>query len=287
MRVVVTGGGGILGTALARTRPAHVELTSSKHADLDVTDRAAVDATIRKLAPAWVIHAAAMTDVDGCEKEPERALAINGGGTANVVAAAEAAGASTIVVSSDYVFDGSKPEPYVEDDRPNPISAYGRSKLAAEAAAHAEGRRVHVVRSQWIFGAGGRNFVDTILKAAREKPQLKVVDDQRGCPTWSVHLAQGLWRLIEAAPRFDTWHMAARGSATWFEFARAIVGGAGLATPVLPCTTAEYPRPARRPAHSVLRNRLLERTLGDFMPPWQEGLRGYLAELRGEGGGGR
>jgi len=285
VRVAVTGGGGILGTALARTRPARVELTSLRHAELDVTDRERTFSTFAQLRPAWVIHAAAMTDVDRCESEPERALAINGGGTANVVAAAEEAGARTIVLSSDYVFDGTKREPYVEDDPPNPISAYGRSKLAAEEAARA-GKRVHVVRSQWIFGAGGRNFVDTILKAAREKPQLKVVDDQRGCPTWSVHLAQGLWQLIEKGPGYDTWHMAARGSATWFEFARAIVAGAGLSTPVVPCTTAEYPRPARRPARSVLRNERLELTLGDFMPAWEEGLRGYLAELRGRDGGG-
>jgi dTDP-4-dehydrorhamnose reductase len=138
-----------------------------------------------------------------------------------------------------------------------------------------------VVRTQWIFGAGGRNFVDTIRAAAKTKPSLRVVDDQRGCPTWGMHLAQGVWKLVAADPGPGLWHVSARGEASWFEFARAILRESGLATPVAPCTTAEFPRPARRPANGVLRNFRLELTLGDFMPPWEEGLRGYLAELSG------
>jgi dTDP-4-dehydrorhamnose reductase len=286
VRVVVTGAGGLLGTALSRTRPEGIDLVGLRSEDADVADRARIADAIARLEPDWIVHAAAWTAVDDCEKDPERALRVNAGGTANVVEAAKDADATTIVLSSDYVFDGTKREPYVEEDATNPLSVYGRSKLAAEAEARARGGRVHVVRSQWIFGAGGRNFVDTILKAAREKPELKVVDDQRGCPTWSSHLAAGLWKLIAAAPEPGTWHMAARGAASWFEFARAIVAGAGLRTPVRPCATADFPRPARRPANSVLENRRLARTLGDFMPTWQEGLRGYLDELRIPGGHG-
>jgi dTDP-4-dehydrorhamnose reductase len=282
----VTGGGGIVGSALARTKPDGIELTSLRHADLDVTDRPrALDAIVR-LEPRWVVHLAAMTDVDGCEGDPERAFRVNWLGAANVVDAALLAKAAPICLSTDYVFDGARPEPYVEHDEPRPLSVYGRSKLFAEREALSRGGRVHVVRTQWIFGAGGRNFVDTILRTARERPQLKVVADQRGCPTWSVHLAQGLWRLIEADPGPGIWHMAARGAATWHDFARAIVAGSGLKTAVAPCTTAEFPRPARRPPNGVLRNFRLELSLGDFMPPWEEGLRGYLSELRGTRGGG-
>ncbi len=279
MRVLVTGGGGILGTALARTRPPQAELAALRRAELDVTERVRTIDAIVRLRPDWVVHAAAMTDVDGCEREPERAFRVNWLGTANVVDAAVRAGAAAIVLSSDYVFDGTKGEPYVEHDAQNPLSVYGRSKLFAEREALARAGRVHVVRAQWVFGAGGRNFVDTILAAARAKPRLKVVDDQRGCPTWSDHLAQGIWRLIAADPGGGIWHLAARGAVTWHAFARAIVREAGVAAEVEPCTTADFPRPARRPANGVLRNFRLELSIGDFMPTWEEGLRGYLSQL--------
>ncbi len=280
MRVVVTGGGGILGTALARTRPESVELTALLHSDLDVTDRERTLAVIAAARPDWVIHAAAMTDVDGCEKEPDRAYRVNQFGTANVVDAALRVGTACLCLSSDYVFDGTKREPYVEDDPTGPLSVYGRSKLLAEREALARGGRVLVVRTQWVFGAGGRNFVDTILKAARERPTLRVVDDQRGCPTWSGHLAAGLWRLLMADAASGIWHLSARGEATWYQFACAIVAAAQLPTRVDPCTTAEFPRPAPRPAYGVLRNLRLEQTHGELLPPWEEGLRCYLGELR-------
>jgi len=286
VRVVVTGGGGIVGSALAREKPEKVDLVALAHRDLDVTDRARTLDALARLRPDWVVHAAAMTDVDGCEGDPDRAFRVNWLGTANVVDGAQRAGAATLCLSSDYVFDGTQPEPYVEHDRPNPASVYGRSKRFAECEALQRGERVHVVRSQWIFGAGGRNFVDTILKAAHAGTPLRVVDDQRGCPTWSRHLARGLWRLMETDPGGGIWHLSAGGAASWCEFARAIVQAAGLAVPVVPCATADVPRPARRPANGVLRNRRLELSLGDFMPSWEEGLRGYLSELLPAGGGG-
>jgi dTDP-4-dehydrorhamnose reductase len=279
VRVLVTGAGGILGTALQRSRPAAVELVPLRHAQLDVTDRRATFAAVAAAKPRWVVHCAAMTAVDDCEKEPERAFRANWIGTVNVLDAAAAVGARTVVLSSDYVFDGTKGEPYVEHDCTNPLSVYGRSKHFGELEALA-GRDAYVVRTQWLYGAGGRNFVDTIVKLAREKPSLKVVDDQRGCPTWSGHLAPALWRLVAEEPGAGLWHVSAGGAATWFEFAREIVRGVGLATPVEPCTTADFPRPARRPADAVLRNLRLELTIGDSMAPWPEGLRCYLSELR-------
>lgn len=279
MRVLVTGGGGILGTALRRARPGAVELVSLRRADLDVTDRAATLSAIVGARPDWVIHAAAMTDVDHCEQEPERALAVNGAGTANVVDAAIAAGGGCLYLSSDYVFDGRGTRPYDEFAPTGPLSAYGRSKLAGEREALARGGRVLVVRTQWVFGAGGKNFVDTILKAASERPSLKVVADQRGCPTWSFHLAAALYELLAANVAPGIWHVSAAGEASWHEFACAIVAAAGRATAVAPCTTAEYPRPAPRPGFGVLSKSKLRAALGHELPPWEEGLKGYLAAL--------
>jgi dTDP-4-dehydrorhamnose reductase len=280
VRVVVTGAGGILGTALAATRPRDVELVALRRADLDVADRAATKRVIAAARPEWVIHAAAMTDVDGCEKEPEKALLVNGVATGHVVDAARAAGAGCLCLSSDYVFDGRATRPYDESSPTGPLSAYGKSKLAGEREALARGGRVLVVRTQWVFGAGGRNFVDTIAKAARERPELKVVADQRGCPTWSRHLAAAIWELFAAGVEPGIWHLSAAGDATWHDFARAIVAGLGLATPVAPCTTADFPRPAPRPAYGVLSKAKLAARLGHELPPWREGLAGYLAELR-------
>jgi len=278
-RVLVTGGGGILGTALQKTRPAGVDLAVARHADLDVTDRARVFAAVAAARPDWVVHGAAMTDVDGCEKEPERAFRSNWLGTANVADACAAAGARPLCLSTDYVFDGTKRGDYLEHDPPAPQSVYGASKRFGEIEAlrHAG---AYVVRTQWVFGAGGRNFVDTMLKLGPEKKRLKVVDDQRGCPTWSNHLAAGIWRLIAADPGPGIWHLSARGACSWFEFARAIFAAARLDVAVTSCTTAEFPRPARRPANGVLRNWRLELSLGDFMPTWEEGLHGYLSERR-------
>lgn len=284
MRVLVTGARGILGTALQATRPADVELHGRARAELDVTDAAAARAAVAQAHPDWVIHAGAWTDVDGCEGDPERALRINWLGAANVLDAAARAGAGCVLLSTDYVFDGEARAPYLEHDPTGPRSAYGRSKRFAEQEALARGGRVLVVRTQWVFGAGGRNFVDTILAAARTRPALRVVADQRGCPTWSNHLAAGLWRLLEQDVAPGIWHLSAAGDASWHEFARAIVAGAGLSTPVEPCTTAEFPRPAPRPAYGVLSKLRYATACGMAPPDWREGLAGYLAQLRAASG---
>ena len=214
-----------------------------------------------------VLHAAAWTDVDGAEADPQDAAAVNVGGTQH---AAEL-GAPLVYFSTDYVFDGRKREPYVESDAPNPLSVYGRTKLHGEAAA---GEDAWIVRSSWLFGWTGRNFVRTMLDLGAERDEVAVVADQRGCPTYVGHLADATRELVEL-PR-GLWHLAADGECTWADFAEAIFAEAGLACRVRRITTEELGRPAPRPAYSVLRS---ERAGAPRLPHWREGLRECLARL--------
>ena len=210
-----------------------------------------------------MINCAAWTDVDGAEEHPDEALRVNRDGARNV---AEAAGA-VVYVSTDYVFDGRGRTPYLESDPTGPLSSYGRSKLEGERATAAANQRHFIVRSSWLFGAGGKNFVETMLRLG---PEVRVVDDQVGCPTFTGHLAEALAALVEGED-FGVHHMAASGSCSWFEFAREIFARAGKDVEVAPCTTAEFPRPAARPAWSVLGS---ER--GHSLPHWRDGLQAYL-----------
>ena len=233
-------------------------------ADLDVTDAAAVR---EALGRATVINCAAYTDVDGAESNRASAHAVNEQGARNV---AEAAG-RVLYVSTDYVFDGTKGEPYVESDDPAPLQEYGRSKLAGERAT-AEANPNHlIVRSSWLFGAGGKNFVETILRLADGRDELRVVDDQVGCPTFTGHLAEALLTLAAGGER-GVLHVAGTGSCSWFEFAREILDRGGVERVLQPCTSDEFPRPALRPANSVLASELGSPAL----PPWQDGLDAYL-----------
>ena len=233
-------------------------------AELDVTNRAAVT---EALSGATVINCAAYTDVDGAESDPERAHAVNADGARNVAEAA----ARVVYVSTDYVFDGSKTGPYVESDPVNPLSAYGRSKLAGERATLTASPQSLIVRTSWLFGAGGGNFVATMLRLGEERDELRVVDDQVGCPTFTGHLADALVALAEGHGH-GFLHVAGSGSCSWFEFARAIFERAGMDVDVRPCTTEEFPRPAPRPANSVLAS---DRG-APGLPAWQEGLDAYL-----------
>jgi len=217
-----------------------------------------------------VLHAAAWTDVDGAEEDPQGAAAVNVGGTAN---AAEL-GAPLVYFSTDYVFDGRKEAPYVESDAPNPLSSYGRTKLHGEAAA---GERAWIVRSSWLFGETGQNFVRTMLRLGEERDEVAVVGDQRGSPTYVGHLAEAVAELVDG-PDYGVWHVAAAGEATWADFAEAIFEEAGLDTRVRRITSAELGRPAPRPAYSVLRS---EKGAPE-LPHWREGLRACLARLRAE-----
>jgi dTDP-4-dehydrorhamnose reductase len=260
-RVLVTGAGGQLGVALAEAF-ADDEVVALPRSRWDVTlppptDVGAVD---------LVLHAAAWTDVDGAEADPQEAAAANVGGTQH---AAEL-GAPLVYYSSDYVFDGTKRTPYVESDSPAPRSVYGRTKLLGEAAA---GPDAWIVRSSWLFGWTSKNFVRTMLALGAERDEVSVVDDQRGSPTFVGHLAEATRELV-ALP-YGTYHLAAAGDCTWAEFAEAIFEEAGLDCRVRRITTAELGRPAPRPAYSVLRS---ERGAPE-LPHWREGLRACLARL--------
>jgi dTDP-4-dehydrorhamnose reductase len=213
-----------------------------------------------------VLHAAAWTDVDGAEDDPQGAAAVNVGGTRH---AAEL-GAPLVYYSTDYVFDGEKGAPYVESDAPNPLSAYGRTKLYGEGAA---GERAWVVRSSGLFGPGRSNFVKAMLRLARDRDEVRVVDDQRTAPTYVGHLAEATRALLDRP--FGVWHLAAQGDCTWAEFAAAIFEEAGLDTKVRRISSAELGRPARRPAYSVLRS---EKDAPE-LPHWREGLRAYLERV--------
>jgi dTDP-4-dehydrorhamnose reductase len=213
-----------------------------------------------------VLHAAAWTDVDGAEASPEGALAVNGAGTRNVVGL----GAPIVYYSTDYVFDGEKREPYFESDEPAPRSAYGRSKLAGEG----EIERGWIVRSSWLFGWTGHNFVRTMLRLGQERDEVAVVDDQRGSPTYVAHLAAATRSILDLPE--GVWHLAAAGDCTWAEFSEAIFEDAGIDCGVRRITSAELARPAPRPAYSVLRS---EREGAPRLPDWRDGLRECLERL--------
>ncbi|MEA2197033.1 MAG: dTDP-4-dehydrorhamnose reductase [Solirubrobacteraceae bacterium] len=275
MRLLVTGAAGMLGRDVtsAAVAAGH-EVIALARADLDITDGAAVDAAVLEARPDAVINCAAWTDVDGAEKRADEALAANGSGAGNVARAAAEAGAWLVHVSTDYVFSGAKRSPYLESDATDPASEYGRGKLAGEAAVATAAPDGHtIVRSSWLFGAGGRCFPATILRAGSERDQLTVVDDQVGCPTFTGHLGPALVALAQD-PVPGLVHVAGAGSCSWFDLAGEIVRLAGLSCEILPGTTAELGRPAPRPAYSVLGS---EREDAPRLPEWHEGLEAFLA----------
>jgi dTDP-4-dehydrorhamnose reductase len=267
-RVLITGAGGQLGRAL-REVFADDDVTALTRADWDVTEPASDK--LLQAPPDLVLHTAAWTDVDGAEADPQGAAAVNVTGTAHVAAL----GVPLVAFSTDYVFDGRTGTPYVESDGPNPLSAYGRTKLHGEAAA---GAQAWVVRTSWLFGATGRNFVTTMLRLGAERDEVDVVDDQRGCPTFVGHLAAAARELVDGERPYGVWHLAADGECSWADFAEAIFADEGLDCRVRRITTAELARPAARPAYSVLRT---ERADAPRLPNWRDGLRACLAEMQG------
>ena len=248
------------------------------HTELDVTDSAALAAKFELERPDVAINCAAWTDVDGAEESEQAALAVNGTAAGHVAAAAAEVGASVVYVSSDYVFDGSKGAPYVETDQTAPLSAYGRTKLAGEEATAAANKRHFVVRSSWLFGIGGGNFVETMLRLASTQNEVLVVRDQVGSPTYTWHLAYGIVRLIEGV-EFGIHHMAAGGACSWYDFAREIFDQAKVECRVLSATTDMLGRPAPRPAFSALES---QREHAIELPPWRDGLAAYLSQRAAE-----
>lgn len=276
MKVLMTGAGGLLAhAARPRLDAGRHETRAMSHAELDVTDLAAFHAAVRAFRPEWIFHFAAFTRVDDCESSPERAFLVNGLGSRNAALAAADAGASLLAISSDYVFDGAATRPYREYDAMHPINVYGDSKRAGEQAIREVGGRHVIVRTAWLYGPGGGNFVDSILKRARAGDPLKIVDDQRGCPTYTPDLALGLMRLAENA-EYGLYHVAGSGEATWFDLAEAAVKEAGLGVRVEPTTTASLGRPAPRPAYSVLDGTWFAKVAGGPLPDWRDGLRRHV-----------
>jgi dTDP-4-dehydrorhamnose reductase len=275
MRLLVTGAAGMLGHDVVRAaRFVNHEVVALGHADLDITDGRRVRRTVARLAPDAVVNCAGWTDVDAAEEDPIAATRVNEQAPRHVAAAAAEAGAAIVQPSTDYVFDGKKSEPYVESDPTHPLSIYGATKLAGEHAVVAANSRHFVVRTSWLFGANGENFVETMLRLGRELGEVVVVRDQVGCPTYTTHLAEALVQLLDGDD-YGLHHIAGGGECSWFEFATAIFEQADIDCRTLSCTTDEFPRPAPRPAYSVLAT---ERDYGLVLPDWREGLGSYLAE---------
>jgi dTDP-4-dehydrorhamnose reductase len=273
MRVTIFGASGLLGQALMQVWSGDI-VTGLSSRDADLREANRVQQLVRETRPDWIVLAAAYTDVDGCEGNPELAFAVNRDGAVNVAAAAMQTGARLLFLSSDYVFDGKKTTPYEVDDTRNPQSVYGRSKAEAEIKLLALTPECCIVRTSWLFGAGGKCFPDTILNLAATRSTLDVVNDQRGCPTYTVDLARALIQLCRQNAS-GIMHTTNAGDCTWFEFGQEIVRGGGFTTIVRPVSSQQMARPAPRPAYSVLSPARLHQ-FGIEMPPWRDALRRYL-----------
>jgi dTDP-4-dehydrorhamnose reductase len=277
MKAIVLGASGLLGKALMRewTGDEVIGLTSR---DADIRDADKVREVLEKARPEWIVLAAAYTNVDECESHPDLAMAVNRDGPVNVAQAAKRIGAKLLFISSDYVFDGKKASPYEAGDERNPQSVYGRSKAEAEIRLLEILPECCIARTSWLFGTGGKCFPDTILKLAATRPALDVVDDQRGCPTYSVDLSRAIIRLCRNHAGGIV-HVTNAEDCSWFEFAQEIVKGGGLTTEVRPVSSQQMARPAPRPAYSVLSPKSLQ-SYGIVTPAWQDALQRYLQERK-------
>jgi dTDP-4-dehydrorhamnose reductase len=278
VRWLITGGSGMVATDLRdELESRDLEVVSVAKNDLDVTDHEAISALVRKTRPSVIVNCAAYTRVDDAEANEPVATAINGSGVEFLAEAANRVDALLIQVSSDFVFDGKKSAPYEVNDATAPLSAYGRSKLVGEHAARSA-RNHLILRTAWLFGVHGHNFVEAIRNQVKKGTNpLRVVNDQRGRPTYTPHLAHAIIRLAQNERARGIVHYADEDECTWFEFAHAIVEELGAATDVVPVTTAEFPRPAPRPAYSVLSTERYERLTGVKPESWRDGLHEYLA----------
>jgi dTDP-4-dehydrorhamnose reductase len=280
MRILVTGARGMLGTDLVKRLSIKNDVIGVDIEDFDITDERGTIKEIKRTAPELVINTAAFTDVDRCESEREMAFKVNRDGAKNMALGCREIGAKFIHISTDYVFDGSKREPYTEKDEPRPINIYGLSKLEGEREIlklQTPDSRLQtlIIRTSWLFGRNGKNFVDTILKLAGERDEIRVVDDQVGSPTYTIDLSEGIERLIDVGATGIV-HCSNSGECSWYDFAKEILRMAGEKVNVIPITTADLKRPAPRPPYSVLSNERYYQLTGHRLRGWEDGLRDYL-----------
>ena len=284
--ILVIGANGMLGHDLMKVLEG--EVRGLDLPDIDITSLESVRRILLTLKPEIIINAAAYTDVDGCETNAEQAMEVNGEGVGLLALTAREIGAKLVQISTDYVFDGRKGAPYLEDDPVGPLSAYGRSKLAGERAIIASGLERHfILRTSWLYGPHGRNFVETIIRLAREREELRIVADQIGTPTYTGDLAEAIFGLLKLSDH-GIYHFSNSGQCSWYEFAKEIVSqmrgrGASLRIKNLePIRTEEYPLPARRPAYSVFSKDKYLRATGADIPGWEASLSRYLEERNKE-----
>ncbi|MDR1088330.1 MAG: dTDP-4-dehydrorhamnose reductase [Coriobacteriales bacterium] len=292
MRILITGSKGQLGNELQRilsTGRADIgpipeeylgetEVCATDVDTLDILDEEAVEDMTAETRPELIINCAAYTNVDACESHPDLAFRLNAEGASILARAAQKQGATLVHVSTDYVFSGTDPRARIESDLPDPQSVYGKTKLAGEQLVAEISSSCHIVRTAWLYGLVGNNFVKTILGLARKNGRIQVVDDQFGNPTNANDLAYEILRIAQSRA-YGIWHCTNEGSCSWFDFASEIVDQAGVPCEKLPCTTEEFPRPAPRPRFSSLENARLQALLGNEMRPWREALRSYLGKL--------
>lgn len=282
--LALVGGRGMLARKVRQCLPSSYRLVELNRPEFDLTDRGKVFDSLRRIKPEVIVNCAAFTQVDACETQQAVSELVNGVGPGFLAAAAAELGATLVHISSDYVFDGKNSTPYREDNLLNPQSAYGRSKLQGERAIlDSSLDKYFIIRTSWLYGPGGKNFVETIARLARDREELRIVADQVGSPTYTGDLAEAIFALVETKD-YGIYHFSNRGECSWYEFAQEIVSllkGNGEILKVerlLPITTAEYPLPAKRPAYSVLSKKKYQDVTGKEVPSWQDGLKRYISE---------
>lgn len=276
MKILVTGAQGMLGQDLCPIlEDEGFEVVETDHAEMDVTDSSAVDKIIKKESPDFVLHCAAYTNVDKAEVDLETALSINEKGTDNVAKICAKLDIPILYISTDYVFDGTSKKPYLPEDKANPINNYGLTKLKGEEAVKRNCSKYYILRTSWLYGHHGKNFVETMIELSQKMPELRIVDDQKGCPTWTVALCDAIVQLIDEEFEYGIYHACGSGQTTWYGFANEIFKLCNIKTNTIPVTTEEFPRPAKRPSYSVMDN-------NGLCPDWKISLKNYI-ELRDEG----
>ena len=283
MRILITGSKGQVGSALVPALAPLGELHAFDRQSLELLDLQSIRNTVAKVRPDVIINAAAYTAVDRAEQERDAAFAVNVQAAKELAHRAKSVGALLIHFSTDYVFDGEKPAPYVETDVTSPLNVYGQSKLEGERAVAGSGCRHFIFRTSWVYGPAGRNFVHAILAAAKAKPELRVVDDQRGAPTSSMAIAGAVAQVLSSASRSTKadgiYHLSAAGETTWHGFAKAILEAKGIGTPLVAIRSDEYPVAARRPKNSLLDNSKIRAAFGIALPDWRQSLAAVLAAI--------